>query len=303
MDYSILAKTFKDILFVFLNFLKIPVLILLAIFVSFVFLVFWHVGLDFLKGRRFQKGFSRQAVKKRTFLQKLFIDLPKRISDDMYERDPDFFPYQGLIIFEGRQGNGKTIGAVQFARQMQKEYSQAKCITNLNYVYEDDKLEHWSKLIDYKNGIYGVIAVLDETQNWFSSNQSKNFPPEMLQVITQNRKNRRVILGTAQNFYLLAKAIRSQTTEIRRCATYFGALTLVRRFEPILDSEGNVAEFKKRGWYFFVHDKELRESYDTYHVIESLRDSGFKDNADVLSGEGEVINSIMVINQNIKKKG
>jgi len=164
-------------------------------------------------------------------------------------------------------------------------------------------LEHWSKLIDYKNGIYGVIAVLDETQNWFSSNQSKNFPPEMLQVITQNRKNRRVILGTAQNFYLLAKAIRSQTTEIRRCTTYFGALTLVRRFEPILDSEGNVQEFKKRGFYFYVHDEDLRNSYDTYHVIESLKESGFKDNVDNLNNqEHTTINSILVLNPDMKKK-
>jgi len=28
--------------------------------------------------------------------------------------------------------------------------------------------------------------------------------------------------------------------------------------------------------YFFVHDKELRESYDTYHVVESLSKSGFQ---------------------------
>ena len=160
---------------------------------------------------------------------------------------------------------------------MQKEYPKAKCLSNLNYKYQDFELDHWKKLVDLKNGIYGIIAIMDETQNWFSSNQSKDFPPEMLQVITQNRKNRRVILGTSQNFYLLAKAIRSQATEVRRCTTLLGCLTIVSRFEPILDSEGNVAEFKKRGMYFFVHDKELRDSYDTYHVINSLAKSGFKE--------------------------
>ncbi len=302
MDYSILFKIIKDMLLVFLGFLKIPFLILAGILVFFMFLIGINVIVNLLQGKRLQKGTSKQVVKKRGILRKLFIDFPKRFVDDIFERDPDFFPYQGLIIFEGRQGNGKTISAIQCARQMQKEYLKCKCITNLNYAYEDDELDHWSKLIDYKNGIFGVIAVLDETQNWFSSNQSKNFPPEMLQVITQNRKNRRVILGTAQNFYLLAKAIRSQTTEIRRCTTFFGCLTLVRKFEPILNSEGSVEEFKKRGWYFFIHDKDLRESYDTYHVINSLKESGFKDNADVLSNDGEIINSIMVINQNIKKK-
>lgn len=186
------------------------------------------------------------------------------------------FGYKGLVIFEGRQGSGKTISMIQFARQMQQEFPIAKCITNLGYTKQDDELDHWKKLTDYSNDKYGVICVMDELQNWFSSNQSKDFPPEMLQVITQNRKNRRIILGTSQNFYLLAKAIRSQCTEIRQCITLLGCLTIVRRLEPILDSDGNVKERKLLGFYFFVHDKDLRDSYDTYKVIESLSKSGFK---------------------------
>lgn len=158
---------------------------------------------------------------------------------------------------------------------MQKEYPSCKVLTNLAYTKEDIALNHWKQLVDFKNGIYGVIAAIDELQNWFSSNQSKNFPPEMLQVITQNRKNRRVILGTAQNFYMLAKNIRSQCTEVRECFTIFGSLTIVRKREPVLDNDGNVVEWKNRGMYFFVHDKELRDSYDTYKVIESLKNSGF----------------------------
>ena len=64
---------------------------------------------------------------------------------------------------------------------------------------------------------------------------------------------------------------------MRRCTTLLGCLTIVRRAEPILDSEGNVAEWKKRGMYFFVHNKKLREAYDTYKVIENLSKSGFKE--------------------------
>lgn len=33
--------------------------------------------------------------------------------------------------------------------------------------------------------------------------------------------------------------------------------------------------------YFFVHDDKLRNSYDTYHVIESLSKSGFKPRTEV----------------------
>lgn len=301
--FKTIFKSFFDIFLSILGIFKLP-LILIAICVCFFFLrIVTDILIDLFKGKRFQKATSYNKVKKRGVFQKLFLDLPRRITDDMFAKNPDFFPYQGLIIFEGRQGQGKTISAIQFARQMQQEYKKAKCMTNLNYKYQDDDMDHWSKLINYKNGIFGVIAVLDETQNWFASNQSRNFPPEMLQVVTQNRKNRRIILGTAQNFYLLAKAIRSQTTEVRRCATFFGCLTLVRRFEPILDSEGNVQEFKKRGFYFFVHDEELRNSYDTYHVIEALSNSGFKENADILANNIEnTTNNVVVINKKELKK-
>ena len=193
-------------------------------------------------------------------------------------------------------GAGKTISMIEYAMRMQEEYPLSKCCSNLGYKYEDNKLKDWRMLMHYKNGKQGVIVIMDELQNWFSSNDSKNFPPEMLGVITQNRKNRRIILGTSQNFYLLAKAIRSQATEVRRCTTLLGCLTIVRRAEPILDSEGNVAEWKRRGLYFFVHNKKLRESYDTYKVIENLSKSGFKEPVPDMS------TSITILESNKKKK-
>lgn len=180
---------------------------------------------------------------------------------------------------------------IEFAMRMQEEYPLAKCCSNLAYKYEDNKLKDWRMLMNYKNGKKGVIVIMDELQNWFSSNDSKNFPPEMLGVITQNRKNRRIILGTSQNFYLLAKAIRSQATEVRRCTTLLGCLTIVRRAEPILDSEGNVAEWKKRGMYFFIHNKKLREAYDTYKVIENLSKSGFKEQLPDMSTNITIVES------------
>lgn len=264
-----------EIFKMFLKLLKVPIFIICVSIFTFYILIGLNVLIELIKGKRFKKS-RRRTVKRKSFLRRILIDFPHRIALDLFNRDFDEFGYQGLIIFEGRQGRGKTIAMVEFARRMQEEYPDVKCITNLDYKGQDDELDHWSKLVHYSNGKFGVIGVIDETQNWFSSNQSKDFPPEMLQTITQNRKNRRIILGTSQNFYLLAKAIRSQATEVRRCSTLFGCLTIVRRVVPILDSSGNVVEWKKRGMYFFVHDDDLRKSYDTYHVIESLSDSGFQ---------------------------
>ena len=58
-----------------------------------------------------------------------------------------------------------------------------------------------------------------------------------------------------------------------------------------MDSEGNVQEWKNRGMYFFVHNKKLRESYDTYRVIENLNKSGFKDPIPEVNNTTYVINT------------
>lgn len=271
-----MLKGFFDVFILFFNFLKYPIFICFGIMILFYLCIIFFIVLGLVKGKRFKKGLHNK-IKKRNFFLKIFVDLPKQIAEDRFAKNPEYFNHSGLIIFEGRQGRGKTIAMCQCAMTMQQEYPKSLCLSNLSYKFQDVELDDWHKLIDFKNGIYGVIAMIDETQNWFSSNQSKNFPPEMLEVITQNRKNRRVILGTAQNFYLLSKAIRSQATEVRRCATIFGACTIVRKFYPVLDSEGNVTEWKRRGMYFFVHNKKLRECYDTYHVIHSLSKSGFQE--------------------------
>lgn len=287
-----MLKIFLKMCWALVEWLKYPIILILTIYVIFMFMCVVFILIGFKQGKRFKKG-SRQKVKKHGFFRKIFIDAPKQIVEDKFNQDPDFFTHQGLIIFEGRQGSGKTTSMVYEAMQLQKEFPLAKCTSNLAYTHQDIALNDWRMLINYKNGIKGVIVMMDELQNWFCSNDSKNFPPEMLQVITQNRKNRRVIFGTAQNFYLLSKAIRTQTTEVRRCVTLLGCITIVRRFEPILDAQGDVLEWKNKGMYFFVHDKKLRESYDTYKVIERLQKVGFKEE----QTETNIINKTYIVEQ------
>lgn len=218
-----MLKSFLEIFKVIFQFLKYPLYAILIFLTIFITCCSFFFILELLKGRRIKKG-EHKRIKKENFLYKVFYKLPKQIVDDAFSREADFFPYQGCVIFEGRQGAGKTISMVEFAMRMQEEYPKALCTSNLGYTKENVSLEDWKMLLDYKNGIYGVIVILDELQNWFSSMDSKNFPPQMLEIITQNRKNRRILLGTAQNFYLLAKAIRSQATEVRRCTTILRCL-------------------------------------------------------------------------------
>lgn len=201
-------------------FLKYPFYAILIVLAIFTFLISINICIGLAQGKRFKKG-QHNIVKKKSFFRRVFVDFPAQFVDDLFEKDPEFFRYQGLIIFEGRQGSGKTISMVEFILRMQEEYPLSITTTNFGLKSQNKELKSWEMLIDYKNGKQGVIVGMDELQNWFSSNDSKNFPPEMLGIITQNRKNRRIILGTSQNFYLLAKAIRSQATEVRRCTTLF----------------------------------------------------------------------------------
>lgn len=216
-----------------------------------------------------------RPLEKRALWKRIFIDAPKMFVLDRVNAPSNFFPVHGLVIFEGRQGSGKTSSMVHYIHDLQYQYSRALCTTNFGYTAQDKPLEDWRDLVHYKNGYEGVIVAIDELQNWFSCKQSANFPPEMLSVVTQNRKNRRVILGTAQNFYMLAKDIRTQCTEIRRCMTIGGVFTIVHRVRPICNSAGDVEKYEHIGFYCWVHTPEERESYDTYKAIENISASGF----------------------------
>ena len=280
----------KSMLYFSFQIFKIPLYIVLFVLGLFVLstVCFYLYGL--IKGRRIRHG-KHKKVKQSNILKKLFWEAPRAFVDDLFDKPPDFFPYQGLIIYTGRQGQGKTISMVRDMMLMQEEYPLCKCITNLAYKGENCALSDWKQLITYKNDIYGVIVGLDEIQNWFSSKQSKDFPPEMFEVVTQNRKNRRVILATTQNFYQPAKDIRAQCSEVRKCMTFFGVFTVVHAMRPVLDCNGDVKEWKHIRFYCFVHTKEIRESYDTYKVIESLMRSGFKERKQT----GDVITNVNIV--------
>lgn len=265
----------KTMLQVIWTIAKIP-LFIVAIFllILFVLCMSQYIYLR-LKGYELKRG-EHYRVKKESIFKRLFVDAPRRIVLDKFNQDPEFFRFQGLHVFCGEQGSGKTIALVEFIIRMQKEYPKAKCITNLGYTGEDDVLSEWQQLLTYNNGKKGVIVGIDEIQNWFASGKN-TLPESMLEVVTQNRKNRRIIVATSQVFTRMAKGLREQCTLIYEPITFLGCITWVRIKKPILDSDGNVVEKKYRGSYFFVHTQELRDAYDTYKVIHTLSKEGFKE--------------------------
>lgn len=238
------------------------------------FLIIARFVLELIRGRRMKKR-SSKIPKKKSFFRKLFIDFPKAFVNDLFERDPDGFRDYGLHLICGEQGSGKTITLAYILNEYKADYPLAHIRTNFYYEKQDGEITHWKDLIFTDNGIYGQIEVLDEIQNWFSSNQSKDFPIEMIQEISQQRKQRKVIYGTAQVFTRVAKPIREQVTFLYQPFTIFGCLTIVRVSRPVMDDNATVLRQKFLRMFFFVHSKDVRDAFDTYRKIEKLSDGGF----------------------------
>lgn len=214
--------------------------------------------------------------KRENILKTLFVSVPRRFVLDKIDREADYFAPRGIHMFCGEQGSGKTIAAAEMIMRLQNHYPKAKTITNFAYARETDALETWQQLLTYNNGHQGVIVGIDEIQNWFMSGLNK-LPEGMLEVVTQNRKNNRILCCTAQVFTRVNKGIREQVSMVYNPHTFLGCFTIVIKRKPEFDSEGNVTKMKYRGMYCFCHSDALRKSYDTYKVIHTLSKEGFKE--------------------------
>lgn len=196
-----------------------------------------------------------------------WLDIIKTTALDFKSRIPGSFHESGIIIYEGPQGSGKTISMIHDIMMLQHKYKKVKVMDNLNYVHSDFDISNPSDILQIDNGVFGVITSLDELGIWFNARKFKEFDNSMLQVIFENRKCRRLLLGTCQKFLICDKNLRIQCSEIRSCNT-IGCLTYYIRKIPEMDSEGNVKRYRFKGIKFFVQSSDLRNAYDTFHVIK-----------------------------------
>lgn len=214
-------------------------------------------------------------LKKRSWILKVFWDFPKQWAIDRLYHDPNKFDWYGVHFFGGPQGVGKTMSLVYMIDMLQKDYPKLRVRTNFNYKDQDESVNKWQELIFDNNGEWGQIDAIDELQNWFSSADSKNFPPEMLAEVTQQRKQRKVIFATGQVFTRVAKPLREQVFYYYEPMTIFNSLTLLFKYKPVMDDTGQVLKMKFVKLYLFVQNDELRNKYDTYQKIVDMSNKGY----------------------------
>lgn len=212
-----------------------------------------------------------QKVKKRSLFFIIFRDFPRLLGRFFYENKNAFNDY-GIVIFYGPQGQGKTVSVTHYAMQLKKKYPKILVGSNYDLKIEDFKVKNWKPLIDKKNGDYPILFCIDELSLWANSRDWQKMPKSILGELCFQRKNKRLILGTAQSISQLDKQIRLQcgSGEFRRCFCWLGFINLVVRLRPEFDTEGNLVKKHFIGFYWFLQDEQLRQNYDTLQVIKRL---------------------------------
>ncbi len=121
------------------------------------------------------------------------------------------------------------------------------------------------------NGKLGVIFFIDEIHLDFLSTV-RNIPIEAAVEISQQRKQRKLIVGTSQRYIRMNKLLREQIRDIIACRCYFGCIQynqLIDGESTSEDSNGKLKYQVKRRMIFF-HDPSYYEYYDTYAKMQRL---------------------------------
>jgi len=223
------------------------------------------------------------------------------LRDDLARRkDTDFFWPSGTQVYCGQQGSGKTTAAVYHATiKLKGAYPKAKLVSNLvlsefepvtlqgtddeikaiiagldtrtQYIFFQTALELQKALTMVSNGFKGVIYLIDEIHTYFNSLDSSGMPPWIFTEIAQQRKQRKVIIGTSQLFLRMAKPFREQCSSLIICRTFFGFFTKTTSYDGMSltqDYDGSLhGNVKKSGWFF--HTRRIRAAFDTFQKINT----------------------------------
>lgn len=196
---------------------------------------------------------------------------------DFYRTHPGYFKPEGLLVFCGEQGSGKTLSAVQYVKKVVQEYPDCILCTNVQI----DGLPEDLKVIEYngldclknlENGYYGVLYLIDEIHLEFNSLESKNIDIEVMIEVSQQRKQRKHIVGTSQVYGRLAKPFREQIKNVVLCTNYFKVLqrNLLIDGSKSREEDGKLITETTKSFYWF-HHPDLYNSYDTYAKMKRYK--------------------------------
>ena len=196
---------------------------------------------------------------------------------DFRRQHPDYFDPEGLMIFCGPQGSGKTLSAVQYCKKIILQYPRCKFVSNVKIEGLPEDLEQIEYngldcLFDTSNGYNGVLYLIDEIHLEFNSLESKNMSIEEMTEFAQQRKQRKHIVGTSQVFMRLAKPLREQIRDVVLCQNFFGLVQHNQLIDGTTATEENgKLQCQVKGNYWWLHRPDLYACYDTYAKMKRYK--------------------------------
>lgn len=113
--------------------------------------------------------------------------------------------------------------------------------------------------------MHGVIYFIDEIHLEFNSLESKNVPIEVMIEVSQQRKQRKHIIGTSQVYMRMAKPLREQIKNVVICKNFFKVLQYNRLIDgDTAHEENGKLHFDTVKRVFWFHTPKLYGSYDTF---------------------------------------
>lgn len=207
------------------------------------------------------------------------IALPSGIDtllDNLKEKDPEKMPVDGIICFCGEQGSGKTLSAVRYVYNICKQYPKIQVVSNMALTWDlDNSVIPYTgaeDMLHIDNGKYGVIFLLDEMHIEFNSLESKGMDAHIFELVSQQRKARKHIVGTSQVFGRLAKPFREQFKYAVCCDNYLGILFRQQIFKATNIATGDdirTCLTSKQVKFYFAKKTDF-EMYDTTQIITRL---------------------------------
>lgn len=197
------------------------------------------------------------------------------------KENPEYFDPSGFIVAVGVQGSGKTLVAVNYVYKLMLYYPKAILVTNIDltaYPIDNKRVYRFTNPMDltkYKNGIKGVIFLIDEIHLYFGSQKgNNNINPEVVQEICQQRKQRIHVVGTTQFYAQLNINLRRHFDTVLLCESkFFGFKQKINIIDRDSingkDSSGQILEGSVKDTISYWRAPYMFNRYDTYAVIEN----------------------------------
>lgn len=185
--------------------------------------------------------------------------------------------FWGVYQFVALPGEGKTISMVAHMERVRASDPDVIIGTNFNYARQQFSIEHWIDIVKIakyarKRGRKCIVAV-DEIHTTFDSSDWRSFPPELLALLSFNRKFSLQFLCSAQIYERIPKKVRDIANYTVICKNVWGMDRLFRSYyftkadyDERFDGKRKSAEFIRD----FIADDDLYSLYDTLEQVDRM---------------------------------